>query len=444
MRLPNLLAVLIVVVFVFPACAQAQSPQIYIPQNDGWHVHVGDDPAWASTAFDDSSWTAASLDFGKIPRDLLSGRSRWYRKRIHLPDQPGPVELLVRSLDGSYEVYVDGIRVGPPIQSSLRWQAAVSRTFPLRAANGSASSDVVVAIRSHLYDQVYVSAYPPRVGIGNPAGVSRTKLAVDGQIFGLHIAALGVNGIMVLAGLILLTLYFQQRGRREYLWLGLCVLFSGIGNTCYSAQNYIPVSWNGFLGDPCEYWFFAVYIEFVYTFVGLKPHRAVRPYQWLVVAMPFVASPLGWSGAINTNVYSWLENSIILPGILVPISLLIVWARRGNREAAVLIVPMLLATLGFILIDAEVAFGYLHPTWQGLPTLRLGLLTIDYVDVSQSLFLLAIGLTIFLRFVRVSQEHVRTQAELEAARAVQDVLIPRRSHRFPASRSILSTIRRSR
>jgi phosphoserine phosphatase RsbU/P len=411
-------------VVFFSICTQAQSTQFLVPQNDGWRLHLGDDPAWADPAFDDSTWTPVSLNLAADRDDLIAGRSRWFRKRIHLPADPEAINLIVTNYDGSYEVYADGSRIGPPIQSSLRWINGVTRIFPLRASGDPAGHDVEIAIRSHLYDQVYFFPYPPAIVIGNPAGATLFKAAADGQRFGAHIASLTVNLIMVLAGLILLSLYFQQRGRREYLWLGLCVLFNGLSTAILFAQYFIPVSWNGFLGDPCEYWFFAAFIQFIYVFAGHKPHRAARAYQWFLVAVPFVFSPLGWTGALNVTVYGWLESIVVLPGILVPILLLITWARRGNREATVLILPMILANSGYIIGDAETTLRYLHPSYQGIPRIHFDLLTIRDVDVTQTLFLLAIGLVIFLRFVRVSQEQVRTQAELESARAIQQVLIP--------------------
>jgi hypothetical protein len=422
MRTPILLSVSIVLILSIRA--QAQSARFFVPEIDGWRVHAGDDPAWASPAFNDSSWTATNLGRANTVRDLTTGHARWFRKRIHLPEQPGPLDFLISSYDGSYEIYVDGRRITPAITSPFRWVNLVTRIYPLRAETDPGGRDVEVAIRSHLYNQCYFFPYPPNAGFGNPEGVAGYKVAVDGQVLGNWIAALSINSVMVLAGIILFSLFLQQRHHREYLWLGLTVLFSGLSNLIISAQFYIPVSWNGFLGDPCEYWFFAAYTEFVYSFVGRKPPFAVRAYQWFLIAVPFINSPLGWSGLIDVTIYNWVENCIILPGILVPLSLLVVLARRGNREAAVLIAPMLLANFGFILVDFEVAFRYIHPAWLGFPRLHLGMLTVDYVDLAQALFLLAIGLVIFLRFVRVSRDQVRTNAELEAARAVQHVLIP--------------------
>jgi len=410
-------------------CAAAQAgTEIFVPQVDGWRVHLGDDAAWAAPDFNDSSWPTASLDPATFPRELMSGRWRWYRKRIHLPNQPGAMQLLISSLNGSYEVYVEGRLVSAPIQSVFRWQKQVAGIFPLAAA-GQAGDDVEVAIRSHLYDQAYFTSRPPLVGIGNSAGVTSFKVAEDGQVLGRRVVQLGISFVRVLAGVILLSLFWLQRGRREYLWLGLFLLFSGLSNFTITAQAYIPVSWNGFFGDPCEYWFFAAQLEFVYAFVGHKPHLPVRGYQWLLVATPFVLSPLAWAGAMNASTYDWAENGIVLPSIVITISMLIAWARRGNREAAVLIGPMLLADLGSLLVDAQGAISYVDPSFPGFPRLHLGLVTVDFVAAAQILFLLAIGLVIFLRFVGVSREQVKTQSELEAAGAVQQLIIP---HAIPS------------
>ncbi len=432
MRMRRLLIAGTLLLCAISAAAQAGTG-IFVPQADGWRVHMGDDPAWAAPDYDDSSWHTVRLDPATFPRELMTGRSRWYRKDIHLPNQPGAMQLLVSSIDGSYEVYVDGRLVGDRIQSVFHWKKQVAGIFPLGAAGG-AGGDVEIAIRSHLYDQGYFISRPPFVGIGNSPGVTSFKAAADGQVLGRKVVQLGISFLRILSGAILLSLFLLQRGRREYLWLGLFLFLSGLSSFTLTAQSYIPVSWNGFFGDPCEYWFFAAQLEFVYAFVGHKPHLPVRGYQWLLIAAPFVLSPLAWSGTMNPSTYDWAENGVVLPSIVITIAMLIAWARRGNREAAVLIGPMLLADLGSLLVDAQGAISYVDPDFPGFPRLHLGLVTVDFVAAAQILFLLAIGLVIFLRFVGVSREQVKTQSELEAAGAVQQLIIP---HAIPSIRGFL-------
>lgn len=405
--------------------AHAQSaPQILVPQMDGWHVHLGDDPAWARPALDDSAWATISLDGTSFPREFLAGHSRWFRKRIRLPDQPGPMQLVIQSYDDSYEVYLDGRRVSPPIRSSLVWHSG-TQIFPLRDAADPHLREVEVAIRSHFYSQPFWVLNPfASISVASPQAAANFKTAADGQMLGANIALIAIDCVMFAAGLLVFTLFLQQRGRREYLWLGFFLICMAQTGGLFALQAFIPVAWNGFLGDPCEYWAFAAGFEFVYAFIGRKPHRAARMYVWALVAAPFLINPWSWSGKIQPVAYSWLENGIVFPALVVPIVLLIVWARRGNREAALLLGPMFLANFGSFLVDIEVAGEYIHPSWHGFPSLHLGLVRIDYQALTQAVFLLAVGLVIFLRFLRVSREQVTMQSELAAARAVQQVLIP--------------------
>jgi phosphoserine phosphatase RsbU/P len=417
------------VICFFLLCALAavaqSAPQIFVPQMDGWRVHLGDDPAWASTNFDDSAWTTTDLDRSRFPRELMNGRSRWFRKRISVPAQLGPVDLLIRSYDGSYEVYIDGRRISPPIQSSLLWRGPVSHVFPLRRAGDPIVRDIEVAIRSHIYDQPFwAGGSLSSVGVGSPEAAADFKTASAGRTLGNYVAPIAVDCLMVVVGLLVLTLFLQQRGRREYLWLGFFVICLGLTGGLFALQPFIPISWNGLLGDPCEYWAFAAGFEFVYAFIGRKPHRAARIYIGALFAAPFLIIPLAWSGEILPVAYSWLENGIILPALVVPIAMLVVWARRGNREAALLIGPIFLANLGTFLVDIEIAAKYLHPSWRGFPSLQFGLVVIGYQFFTHAVFLIAVGLVIFLRFIHVSRDQVSMQAEFAAARAVQQVLIP--------------------
>jgi phosphoserine phosphatase RsbU/P len=406
--------------------ADAQSAaEIFVPQMDGWRVHLGDDPAWASPDFDDSVWSSTDLGRSNFLREFSNGRSRWLRKRILLPAQPGQMELLITGYDGSYEVYLDGRRVGPPIQSSLRWQGPYGHVFPLRGADNPGERAVEVAIRSHVYSQPFWSGAPVNsVGVGTPEAVDNSKAASDGRLLGNYVALIAVDLLMVIAGLLVLTLFLQQNDRREYLWLGLWVMCLGLSGSLYALQPFIPIAWNGLLGDPCEYWAFAAGFEFVYAFINRKPHRVARIYIGALIAAPFLINPLTWFGDISPVSYTWIENGLVLPALVVPVAMLVVWARRGNREAALLIGPIFLANLGTFMVDIEVAAEYLHPSWRGFPSLQFGLVSIGYQFFAQGVFLLAIGLVILLRFLRVSRDQVTMQSEFAAARAVQQLLIP--------------------
>jgi serine phosphatase RsbU (regulator of sigma subunit) len=106
--------------------------------------------------------------------------------------------------------------------------------------------------------------------------------------------------------------------------------------------------------------------------------------------------------------------------------LLFVWYRGGTREAGWLIVPSLLPLLSICMVDLG-----LIGMWLGSPHLAFLLNSIPIgpffmrVDgPAGPLYLFAIVIVIFLRFNRVSHQQARDAAEWEAARTVQQVLIP--------------------
>jgi hypothetical protein len=345
-----------------------------------------------------------------------------------LPSNAGPIDLLITSLSGSYEVYVDGRRVSPPVESSLTWRKSVTSIYPLRTASDPNLREVEVAIRSHLYIQPFNGTTRLfQLAIGSPPAVAAKKTALDGVVLGTYIVIAAVNIVLLIAGLLLLTLYLQQRGHPEYFWLGVSLVLVAMEGGGIALEFFSAVSLNGFLCDPAGYWSMAAQLEFVYAFVGAKPHRATRLYQIVLVFCPFIINPIAWTtvssptGAAN---FVYIENGIMLPGIILLVALLTVWTLHRNREAAILLGPVLLAQAGGFLFDMEIALHAVDPSYQGIPALQLGLVQVPYWPASEVLYLVAVGLVIFLRFVHVSREQVRAQSELEAARIVQNVLIP--------------------
>ena len=315
-----------------------------------------------------------------------------------------------------------------PSASSLTWRKSVTSIYPLRTAADPNLREVEVAIRSHLRVTPFTGTlrfYFAAIASPTAAAVERT--ALDGVVLGDYIVIATVNIVMLIAGLLLLTLYLQQRGHREYFWLGVSLVLVAMEGGGIALEYFCAVSLNGLLCDPATYWAMAAQLEFVYAFVGAKPHRAVRLYQIVLVVCPFILNPIEWTNAFsqtNSVSFVYIENGIILPGIILLVALLSVWTLNRNREAAILLGPMLIAQAGGFLFDAEIALRTLNPSYRGIPALRLGLVEVPYWPASEALFLVAVGLVIFLRFVDAAREQVRVQSEMEAARIVQNVLIP--------------------
>jgi sigma-B regulation protein RsbU (phosphoserine phosphatase) len=414
------------------AVAQDQpGTQILVDEDDGWRVHPGDDAAYADPKFDDSSWQQASF-VDDLPEALGKGDARWFRKRIVLPMEPGPIDLLLIGTKGSFEVYVDGERIGGPIVSSLRWRKGQELVFPLRNSGGSGRESVEVAIRSHLYPSEFSEVNFEQAVLGTPAAIEIAARAHQGERVGKLVFPIAILVAMTIAAVLILALFYQQPAHREYLWLGLTLVFFALTTGLPQIDIYggVPYSWNAFLGDPCTYFFIAAELEFIYSFIGRRPGRFIRFYQAALILVPLPFNPLMWIGRFPNGTLEWVENTVTLPAMILVLFILVRAYRAGSREAGLLILPTIFANAAGFLFGVELIIQTHDPSF-AFPSLNLGLVRFNFEIVFAVPYLLSIGLLMFLRYSQVSRDQAQSQAELDSARTIQQILVPERLPEIP-------------
>jgi sigma-B regulation protein RsbU (phosphoserine phosphatase) len=392
-----------------------------VNEHAGWRVQAGDDPASAQPGFDDSAWKPLDLS-RQTAADTPAGPGRplWYRLHLHLP-MPGPVNLLLTDEAGAMEVYVDGHLAGPPLMSPVWWHNSVD-VYQLRAS-GSQQSDIVIAVRSHAYGNDFGGAVHISAAIGDPDTIARLQRLTVASHMDRTIVPVAVSALSVVMGLLLVALFLQQRAHREYFWLGLSCIFAALsyGLLAPASAGFVPTSINAFLGDPSSYFCMIAQIEFIYSFTGQRPNRYVRLYEALLLVTPLICNPLIWFGLTPYGTLGTVESVVITPAVLLLGTMLVVWYWRGNREAGMLLVPVLLANITAVLSDVEYVFG---THYLARATLRWHNVEFGEWDISLILFLIAIGIVLFLRATRAAREQAFQNAELESARTVQHVLVP--------------------
>jgi len=390
--------------------------------NDGWRTHAGDDPTWAQPGLDDSSWAKVNLD----ELGAAQTESRWFRLQVKLPHGHMHEHLLVVGGEGVYEAFVNGKAVeDAQLEPWFALKRPVEEVIPLRDDEDS----FTLALRTRA-TRMYTIWHLPlflTVAVGSADAIDNERISFESQRLYAAIPSILINLVVVVAGIGAFALYRSQRGHREYLWLGLYLVLLGISNGLLysSAAGVLSLAWNNWLADPLIYLFTIVQIEFTFCFAGRKVSRLWRSYQGLLLA-PFIPHVLVAMDRMSTSAYVVLEAASVLPAaILLPV-LLLIWYRRGNREAGWLIVPSLLPAATSALYDlgtASIITGWSKLDFLADP-LQIGPVPLQVSDLADFLFVVAIGFVMFFRFTRVSREQSRVAAELEAAREIQQRLVP--------------------
>ncbi|MGA2049170.1 MAG: hypothetical protein ABSG96_15840, partial [Terracidiphilus sp.] len=400
-----------------------------------WLVHAGDDPSYARTDFDDSQWIKFDphSDIKSLfPQDRPE--VIWYRLKVKVrPDQIG-LGLKEQSISKAYEVYVNGERlmasgsIRPFVPYTLN--AWVLKPIPDRLL---ASGALVIALRVHISPVEWTSQGPGYVAQNLTFGQRDTLYRDD------WLAIIGQNTVDWLEhffgislGFVALVLYRSQRRQTEYLWIFAAGMQSMIELAVPFISTFqdIPQAWQVpviLLRAFTPYIMVSLYFAFVHQRVGWR-WRIVLAISGLlnviggIQLLYFVASP-------QFQLICSLPV-IVLISVVGPIVLAIHW-RRGNREAGILLIPLLLFSL---YLYTEVALGtmFQFPAWRTMALRGLGLIdrfpagpfSISLNYLSGILSSLSLAIIMLLRSTDMSRRQAIIETELAAAKEVQNVLLP--------------------
>jgi hypothetical protein len=403
-----------------PAPVQSQAGLVDLSHH--WATQEGDNPAWAAAEFDSTLWPAVDLD------DMGPAQPgwHWYRKHLNLGPDLADVSLLLEGGEGTYEVYVNGAPLpGASLHSAFNIYRPTEQAFPLHDARG----DFTIALRTFAPAN-YIDYKLPlflSATVGAPRAVEYARVALQAQRLDGVWPSLAINLVICLVAIGILCLYLGQRGHREYLYLGLYLFVLGLANGLWNLQQsgVAPTTLNVLVSDPLIYVYSILQIEFTFSFVAMRPHRALRIYQ-AALLLSWIFAGLCWTNHLPIDTYALIEAAITIPVAIILTTLLLVWYRRGNREAGWLIFPSLLPLLTGGLFDlgtTSIVLGWQRFDFLDSP-IPIGLLQFQVPDLANLLFLFAITVVLFFRFTRVSREQARAAAEFHAAREIQQRLVP--------------------
>jgi len=371
-----------------------------------------DDPGFADPNFDDSAWPKLRPGQSLADVDLkrASEHCAWVRIHLHIVNAHGPLAIAIGHRDYAYTVYANGRQI-----AASAGMASLTPIYdPPFAIALPPAQEITLAIRFYHVKPLTRSPLG-RFQLGSPSVlISAIELSRIRE-FDNDLATEFILGLVLLAfAAFFLVLYLAQRQRPEYLWLALyCFWIGGFflvnigilnGNISDGTWPRLAMASFGFYGDLCS-------LEFVIRFVRTKALWPLRLVELILLLAPLEVF------------FHFNPGYVTVPALtlwFIAFGYFLVQAfRTGNVENRLLLPPWSLVALSALWAYALQIFPRLY-----YPTFQVGRLGVIFGDIAVFLFLIGILAVVLYRFIRVTRDEQRAAAELEAARTVQQILIP--------------------
>jgi hypothetical protein len=401
-----------------------------------WLFSPDDNPAYASPTYDDIGWKTVSTNKQLTDYGIRNIPYAWYRIHVHVDHRWNNLAVEVEYTKGSYELYVNGVRIGANgkmigvLESGQGYLTSYDIPDSMIAPNG----DLVIAIRFAIN----------RMGRTEPG--TSTPLTSDSIFLASRDAARRdvsyeaahqtatyfiVFGINLIVGIVALALYLAMRSQPEYLAISIALLANGS-----KAAVIIWSHLHGFTASADFLSYFAIgianvaSIEFVRLIVHLRRSRWLLTLE-IVLFLSYFGVPLLDIGVLGGSHASLLFAlaMFFVPSLVVfaLLPLPLIWAALGgNRDARLFVPPFAFIALlncWNFLTTLSIVFPIML-RFPSMPYFHFGSYTADLWDLWDTIYCVTMLLFLVLRTIGIARERAQTAAELEAARTVQQVLIP--------------------
>jgi hypothetical protein len=452
LRIPPSVALLLAVLLLATVtpCASAQTaaelqhpqdPRHYDATRTGevvdlgplWLFQEGDDPAFAAKDFDDSKWPVITTNKSMASQGYRDLNQIWYRVHMHVRPDSGPLVLGITAFGGSYEIFVNGVRIGGQGSVAGRGEFRVSTLIlfgipkeAVRSGELTIALHRAVGATARATESSGAAAGYGRIMIGGP--VALAPLTFESYI--RHVWLDWVDLVLIsFVVFVVLALYRVLPDQKEYLIIALCGGFQLLSVCATFIHVRLLLSFSGMVygvGVFANAAFLALQVEVVLRLVGLRPARWIRALQGvLILSAPL--TELSYAGITPV----WVQHTLTSPALIVLYLAVPVYLfremRRGNRDAPVLFAFQivfsatgLLNEAGYYLAKAQVVTMFN----QNLIRFDVGQFTIVGSDIATIYFWVTLLVILVLRTVRIARERAEIAAEVEAARTVQQMLIP--------------------
>ncbi|MGC8550218.1 MAG: SpoIIE family protein phosphatase [Acidobacteriaceae bacterium] len=440
--------VLLILLTVSPLFAQTfhlgASPQRILSLNGKWRFHPGDNPQWASPNFNDSAWPLLNSDESWIYQGYpnLSGYA-WYRFTIQIPASSPALSINLPPIYTGYQLFENGRLIGSAGNTHPTFAVITPRSqiFPIIGTPAKTPQTILIALRvwhSPLWSS-YAGGGPEEAGgLVGPSNILNSihSLRHDAQLnyYADEYITAFLSGII---GFVILVLFLLRPTEREYLWFAIIQIANCAGyilTLIHGPANLLPIP----IFDLFTAILLAVvWVASLYFFsVTLRARRGLWFRLSLVLAvLSPVFIPLYWPGWLSIPVSSLLSVACILPSTLWILALLTRRSLRRDPDALILLAPAALKYGYSILQTVLGSIAQFHPvnfmSWVFGVYIPVYPFHLTLTTIFNILFLVALLIFLIRRFsqARGREEHFNNQ--LDAARHIQQMLIPESAPAIP-------------
>jgi hypothetical protein len=427
----------VLITLALPACAQEFNmgrDRVPMAPIDGlMRFHVGDDPRWSNPGFDDSNWPLISSKRSWSEQGYKDyGGFAWYRFKVIIPRDHRQLGLYIPYIRTSYQVFADGKLVGsfggfPPNST-----AYVLRQH-LVLLPQDAGGEMEIAVRVWHWPQWAMfmgGGIQGELRIGDADLLKYWMTVQDRETFWQLSAQYYLALLNLLYGSAGFALFLMRRKERLYLWYGLAGVFfcSWSLLNVLSAFYDLPAYTGEVLLNAVSVAGFFSFLVFIWMMVGARS----KFWLWLS-AGSVLLNVLMWTVPpllrLPTSISSAIVAILNLPLTIGGVAILIEGVKRRDPDARLLLIPVGLNALAnwinnLLWVIETTGHAWIRPVrtfW--MHTFRWPF-PFGLYDLSIAFLLIAILAVVVLRFARSRQEEEQLNSEFEAARTVQQLLIP--------------------
>ncbi len=410
-----------------------------------WLAHRGDDPQWSQPGFDDSHWQVFNTSLAPVQQGMKNVDAIWYRTHVRIPADAHDLALLITTVAGSNEFFVNGRRVAgwgsfAPGGANM----FVNQLIAPIPDSALASGQLTIAVRSRAGKFSHHGDFAAdgitalsRIWLGPAHAVSDLNELTSFRNYTSNATNLTLVLVVLL---ITLALAFTVRNEPEYAVLAAALAAQAaqqIESLWILLHNLPTTFWTLLLQDGLQLFGTVALIEFVRIVLGLRRSRWFTAYYAALLLGLAVSlfSTLYWTPRHALDHPVTVALHVFLQFVTMPaemgLPLLALWVgwRKRNRDAWLLSVPLLVnASLAYYLFGAYLLYlaHAVSATTLALANyVPIRAFTVGWNEVVSFAFSITLLIFIVVRTIRLAREKARAASEMQAVKTLQGLLLAR-------------------